>query len=410
MIQKLRRKFILINMALVTLVLLIVFGALYFSSYQRMRGESFDSMRRIIGRNAQMPPPKFEIGDHRPKDPAQIMPVFCVLLDDSGEIQTITRDNVEVSDEVVADAVKRVKEAGKDIGALSGLGLRYLRADTPEGTKIAFADLSNERSAMASLLLTSLLVGFAGLAAFFLISLFLAGWALRPVEQAWTRQRQFVADASHELKTPLTVILANTEILVSHKTDPIEQQMKWVEYIRAEADRMKKLVEDMLFLAKSDAARAPLQRIPVNFSDTVWNCLLPFEPVAFEQGVELDSEIEPGILLSGDEGQLKQLVMILLDNACKYAGENGTVKVTAGRLADKVRLSVHNTGALIPQEDLKHLFERFFRVDKARARDQGGFGLGLAIAKSIVDGYRGKLSVESSEEKGTTFTVTLPFK
>lgn len=412
MIKKLRKKFIFINMALVTLVLLIVFSTLCFTSYHSMRRQSFDFMRRIINLNLDKPWPKFEIGERKPREHTPFVPVFCVQLNNHGELAAIIlRENIEVSDETVAQAIEEVKTNERDFGTLSAFGLRYLKMQTPNGLKIAFADMCNERSTMANLLLTSFLVGIGGLTAFFLISLFLSGWALRPVERAWMQQRQFVADASHELKTPLTVILANAEILCFHRADTIDHQIKWVEYIRAEADRMKKLVEDMLFLAKSDAARVPIQRELVNFSDIVWNSLLPFESVAFEQGVELSNEIQSDIMLFGNEGQLKQLVVILLDNACKYTGENGLVQITLEQFAARVKLVVKNTGSSeISQEDLEHLFERFYRVDKARDRNQGGSGLGLAIAKSIVEGHKGKLTVESGEDLVTTFSVVLPIK
>lgn len=179
------------------------------------------------------------------------------------------------------------------------MGLRFLRQDTPSGTRIAFADMSSGRSTMRGLMLTSLLVGIGGLAAFFGISLFLSAWALRPVERAWEQQRQFVADASHELKTPLTVILANTGILLSHKGNTIEAEQRWVENTKEEASRMKTLVDELLFLARMDAAHTPVL-VPLDLSDVVMSRLLPFESVAYEQGITLDSRIDPGILVSGD--------------------------------------------------------------------------------------------------------------
>jgi len=170
---------------------------------------------------------------------------------------------------------------------------------------------------------------------------------------------------------------------------------------------MKGLVEDMLFLAKSDATRDPIPHMPFNFSDTVWSCLLPFESVAFEKGVTLDSEVAPDLTLKGDSGQMKQLVSILLDNACKYAGSPGRVflKLEGG---EKITLSVQNTGDPIPPEDQEHIFERFYRADKARVHSEGGYGLGLAIAKTITESHRGRIEVQSDAEHGTTFTVTLP--
>ncbi len=411
MIRKLRRKFILVNMSFVTVVLLIVFGVLCFTSYQRLKNINYGAMQQAIRKGGEHIPPKLDVGGF-PKDdfPPASSTVFSVTLNQDGSIASVVGMGVDVSDQLAEKAVQLALASNQKEGRLAELNLRFLMEDTPDGTRIAFADQSGERSSMANLLLTSLLVGIGGLTAFFFISLFLSSWILRPVEQAWEQQRQFVADASHELKTPLTVILANTGILLAHRQERIEDQAKWVEYIKAEADRMKKLVDDLLFLAKSDASRTPALPTSMNFSDVVWSCLLPFESVAFEQGIELNSQIDPEISLVGNEGQLKQLVVILLDNACKYAGEKGKVCLKLTRQGERVRLAVNNTGPAIPQEALGHLFERFYRVDKSRAREDGGYGLGLAIAQTITEQHRGKISVESTEQAGTTFIVNLPIR
>ena len=243
---------------------------------------------------------------------------------------------------------------------------------------------------------------------FFAISLFLARLSLKPVERAWTQQRQFVADASHELKTPLTVILANTGIMAAHPDATVASQRKWLGYIQEEAQRMKELVEDMLFLAKHDGAERPKDSRTVNFSDLVTGCVLRFESVAFERQVELNSHIQPGLSLSGEPDSLERLVMILLDNAVKYAGDRGRVDVDLSRRQERAVLSVRNTGEPIPPEHLEHLFERFYRVDGSRSRKEGGYGLGLAIAHTIVQSHRGQIEVRSSREEGTVFAVTLP--
>ena len=174
------------------------------------------------------------------------------------------------------------------------------------------------------------------------------------------------------------------------------------------AEQMKELVDDLLFLAKSDAARQPAARAETAMSEVALGCLLPFESVAFEAGVALKHRITPGLSLRGDEGQLRRLVMILLDNAVKYAGPGGTVTFTLERHQERLRLAVHNTGEPIPPEHLPHLFERFYRADAARNRSGGGYGLGLAIARSIVEGHHGRLTVTSTAAAGTTFTALLP--
>jgi two-component system, OmpR family, sensor histidine kinase CiaH len=257
---------------------------------------------------------------------------------------------------------------------------------------------------------TSLLVGIGSLVAFFIISLYLAKWALRPAAKAWEQQKQFVADASHELRTPLTVILANAGIVLSHPEQTVHNQAKWIEYIQIEAKRMSTLIDNLLFLAKTDDAKSKINLSRVNLSDIVWGSILPFEPVIFEQNKTLVSQISPDCYIEGDESKLKELMGILLDNACKYEDENGTISVNLSekKSEHKVLLSVSNTGAYIPQDQVNQIFERFFRVDKSRAREQGGYGLGLAIAQSIVRMHNAKISVQSTAESGTTFTVVFP--
>lgn len=410
MLQKLRRKFILINMLLVTAVLLIVFGTLCTVTWQRQQSQAEESLRRAVERAAD-PFHKENIGKP-PSGPAVTRPVICVTVDAAGTVlaRDTDKNGAEMEEELLNQAITQVLAADKENGVLSALGLRYWRQDRGDEIFIALTDRSGERQTMITLVAVSLLVGVGGEAAFFFISLFLSNWALRPVRRAWEQQRQFVADASHELKTPLTVILADTDILLAHPEDTIAGQAKWVRYIREESLGMKSLVDDMLFLAKGDAAGAPVLCERVQLSDVVLGGALPFESVAFERGVTLDVDVTPDLVLTGDEGQLRRLVRILLDNACKYAGDGGKVTLTLTREGDKARLTVRNTGAPIPPEHLPHVFERFYRADSSRSREQGGYGLGLAIAHSIVERHRGRITVTSREGEDTVFQVWLPLK
>ena len=208
------------------------------------------------------------------------------------------------------------------------------------------------------------------------------------------------------MKTPLTVILANLGVLLSHPDESIAENRRWVEGSREEAVRMKGLVEDMLFLARSDADQAPMVTGEVNLSELLWGSLLSFEPVAFEQGVTLHSTVEPDLLRQGAAAQLQQLFAILLDNAVKYAGEHGEIWVDLRRKEGKLVLSVRNTGEPIPPDCLPHIFDRFYRADAARTRERGGYGLGLAIAQRIAERHGGSIAAESGAG-GTEFRVTL---
>lgn len=408
MIRKLQNKFILINMLLITIVLVVTFIAVFASTQQRLINESMSVLQRtVMERDHNEPFPNEMRGPER--NPGFMpIPTFIVNLNADNKIMNAHGTLFDLSDQEALQAiVQTCLTSKKDTGVIAGASLRYLKQNNANGMNIAFVDRSMEINTLNSLIKTSILVGLGSLLAFFFISLFLARWALRPVQKTWEQQKQFVADASHELKTPLTVILANAGIVLSHKQETIAEQAKWIEYIQTEAKRMTTLVDNLLFLAKTDEAKSTVFLSPVNLSDMVWGCVLPFESVAFEQGKNLASEVSADVYISGDESKLKQLLAILLDNACKYTNEQGTITVKLWKNTDhKVKLSVSNTDGYIPPDQIAHIFERFYRVDKSRAREQGGYGLGLSIAQRIIEMHNARISVHSSADTGTTFTVT----
>ncbi len=404
MIKRLRRKFVLVVMALITLVLCIVFAAICASTAEREVGQSERALQSVLDFAREGKPPlRFQIMERAtqrglpPDDVTRA--VFTVTVDENGDMTDYNAMNVDVTEEIAKDAAALALADGGDRGVIAKYALRYQKGAGKSGDTLAFISTESETAAVRALAATLALMGAGGLALFFIISVFLANWALRPVEQAWTRQRQFIADASHELKTPLTVILANLGILKD------ERWNTWLESTEAEAVRMRGLVDELLFLARSDEALTLPEKTPVNLSDTVWKCLLPFEAVAFERGVTLESEIAPDVTVSGDGEQLQRLVSILLDNACKYAGDGGAVTVALEQVGAGARLCVKNTGAPIAPEHLSHIFDRFYRADPART--EGGTGLGLAIAKSIAEMHGGQITARSEQTLGTIFTVTL---
>lgn len=410
MIKELRKKFILINMTLVTLVLLIVFSVLYVSNRRKYDEDSKRVLEHTLQNERQDMRPNMDIKNDDGGPPAGMAMnlVFIVYLNEDNSIARVNDSGISVTDSFAETAVQAVLEKGNTSGTIRDLKLKYMTAEIQSGTKIAFKDYSFEISGMQNLLLNSALMFAAGVLAFFMISVFLSRWALVPVEKAWQQQRQFVADASHELKTPLTVIMANLGILAAHKNDTIQEQYRWLENTQMEAGRMKELLDNLLFLARSDSSQIPVVFSEVDLSSAVLSCILPFESMAYENDITLKDEVDQDIHIIGDEKQLKQLTVILLDNACKYAGNKGKVTVRLSRKTDRperIILKVTNTGEVIPKEDLEHIFERFYRSDKSRVRTKGGYGLGLAIARTIVEQHHGKIKVTGSEEEGTVFTA-----
>jgi signal transduction histidine kinase len=352
----------------------------------------------------------------------QVIPMAVFSVDTSGQVNSTDTNTASLSDDVLDTATGELTSASEGSGTLTDLGLIYLKRDIGGTMYLAFADTSNA-SAWQSLALTLTVVGVITLVVFLIISVFFSRWALRPVANAWAQQRRFVADASHDLKTPLTVILANTSIALEHPERTVASQAQWLESTQHEAEAMQGLVGDLLTLAKMDeeeatsaAAGATGAALPnrdiekVDLSDLVEGELLQFESVAFERGVDLVSNIAEGVTVSGNAKRLQRLATTLIDNACKYVDESGRIDVDLCVQGRRAKLTVHNTGTPIPEEDLPHVFDRFYRADKARTSGAGGHGLGLAIAHAIAVDHGGELEVESSAEAGTTFTATLPVK
>lgn len=413
MIKKLKRKFVFVNMILVSIVLVITFSVACVITYNRICRESYAVMESRIMRDV----PDIQEGFKRPKEEkkrpfemadAKEEATFLVRLEDGENVKEVIGGNLVIEQEVLQNIVTSCLSQGKDRGTIKDMGLRYLKYTDGAGIQIVFMDRSDEISTMRNLVLVFLLVGIGSMGIFLIISICLAGWVVGPVKDSWDRERQFVADASHELKTPLTVILANTGILLNHKEETIEAEKKWLENTKEEAVRMKELVGNLLELARADAGTDSLVFSRVNLSEAAWSVALPFEPVMFEQKKSLHMNVDPDICVLGDGGKLKQLFAILLDNGCKYSQDNGSVTLTLTASRSHAQISVHNTGSYIDKEKAPHVFERFYRGDEARTREKGGYGLGLAIAKTIVDAHRGRISLQSTKEEGTTFFVTIP--
>lgn len=258
-----------------------------------------------------------------------------------------------------------------------------------------------------NLLTTFLLVGSIMLVVIFMISLYFANRAMKPIIEAWEQQKQFVADASHELKTPLSIITANYDALLANKEETIDSQIKWLGYIKTGTDRMTKLINDLLSLAKMDDVNLEIVKTVFNLSDEVHNVVSPMAAVAIEKGIALSQSVEPYVVVEGDPERIKEVIAILFDNAIKYTHENGKINLSLTKSKRQITFSIQNTGSGISEQDIPHVFDRFYRPDSSRTHENGGFGLGLSIAKSVINGSGGDIYVSSVENGWTTFTFTL---
>ena len=395
MIRKLRWKVIGLNMGMVFCVLLAVFAAVYFSS------------RAVIARSVQQQLQQvLQTGSgYDLSQPGQEgVPCFVAEVYASGTVRVSGNSYYDLTDKAaLVDIVTAALSADSDEGVLTEHHLRYLRQTGLLSTRIAFTDSTLEQATLRSLLTGSLLIGLAALAVLFACSYVLSGAVTRPVDRAWQQQKQFLSDASHELKTPLTVILSSAELL---EQSAAPEQKQYVDNVRAESRRMKRLVEDMLTLSRVERGGEHLPDTTADLSDAAANVALRFEPVAYEAGHTLSYDIAPGLLVRGDSGKLEQAVAVLLDNAIKYAAPGTEVRLDAARQGKNACLWVENEGDLIPADKLPHIFDRFYRADASRT-DGGSFGLGLPIARAIVEAHRGTLRCDSGGHT-TRFTITLP--
>lgn len=336
--------------------------------------------------------------------------ILKYTIDSEGNI-TDRNTAIRITDETVLAQLNQVIPGivaeGKEKGHISvgDMSLEYKVRPITNGHAIVLGEFNAERGILKRLFLILILVELGALGLTFFVSLISANSAIRPIEESYNKQKQFIADASHELKTPLTTINTNIDVLLSHEDSLIRDEKKWLLYIQSEAQRMAKLTNDLLYLARLDHGE-PVIYGETSFSDAAESVTLAMEAVAFERGIVIDEAIEEQVLVAASPDQLKQLVMILMDNAIKYTPDGGRIRIslTGGKEAT---LKVRNSGSGIDKEDMKQLFERFYRSDKSRARESGGYGLGLAIAKAITESFGGEIEVASKIDEYTEFTVVL---
>jgi two-component system, OmpR family, sensor histidine kinase CiaH len=406
MFGKLRLRLTLINITVVGLILVVVFAGIYFLMERTVSAQSQQMMRSVLQEERLRLPRRPILPNQR-----QWGNYIYVKLDAAGEIMEIMPDET-LSGTELESLVNKAMMTDDDKGILvqEGGNYRFLKGPLRGrlGTGIVFMDTRFENNISSVTMTVFAIISVVALALVFFSSLFLANRALIPIRAAWERQRNFVADASHELRTPLAVIQTNLELVMGNQEETVESQEKWLENIRAENRRMAKLVEDLLLLARADSNQELLKKELFSMNQALREAIAPLEPIAGRKGIQLEVTQDDDMQCHGDEQRIKQVIVILVDNAIKYTPAQGNVSVELLRKAGGIELSVSDTGEGIDEEHLPRIFERFYRADKARSRECGGTGLGLAIAQWIIREHRGTILVSSAAGKGSTFKVTLP--
>ncbi|WP_294132308.1 cell wall metabolism sensor histidine kinase WalK [uncultured Clostridium sp.] len=400
MFKKLKIKFVLINMGLLTAVFIGIFGTIYLSTAYSIEKE----MRMQLWSNIMVAPQQKPI----PKNNRMDMTIK-IDLDNTNEVVAVS-SKLNTDDLDINDIVTKVINGSEDINTIkiNGESFAYLKQDIGNGKRIVLMSKSFQQDMLWSLLRIFIGVGSLSLVVLFFISIYFTNKAINPLEETFKKQKQFIADASHELRTPLTIIKTNVSLLRENELETIQSQKKWINYIDSQASRMSTLINEMLSLANLDANRKKEERININLSKMLSDTLLVFEVVIFEKGLILEEDIVNDIFINGEKDQIKKLISILMDNAIKYTNDNGKILVSLKAERNKAKLIIKNTGEGIKKEHLEKIFERFYRVDDSRDRGTGGYGLGLSIAKAIVDDHKGKIHAESIINNETSFIVELP--
>lgn len=336
--------------------------------------------------------------DHR----MEIATSHFILVRYSSDNQLISIENT-LSDSYCQEDIKqycdKILARNKRQGTLGNL--RYIVHKNQDGTVIAFIDHTAKAQNGKKLLMISIVLGFIGLVIFAILSYILSGLMVHPVEEAFQKQKQFISDASHELKTPLAVILSNSELL----EDQIGKNRQ-LAYIKKECDQMHHLVTSLLTLSNLEQSSGQEEeKNTFSLSDALLERILPLESIAYEKEISMQYHITPDISFYGVKAQLQQVATILIDNALTYTDKQGKVDITLDQTHHHIILKVCNTGDEIPEKERTRLFERFYRMDSSRNRAKGHYGLGLSIAKTIVTNHKGQIRIECKSGV-TSFIVT----
>jgi two-component system sensor histidine kinase CiaH len=416
MFRKTRIRLVTLNVMVFILLLNGLGSALYFSIQYRLYSQVDRELQWIAKRMEQGPPPHFRFEFKRPPDVDRR--IVFLLWDERGEIlgkafgETIDKEDlVKFRPTDHAEGIETMTVNGQPYRVYTfSIDKRvFLGGEAKMVRQVQLIyNLEPEEKMLNTLLYVLGIGGLVSIMIAIVAGLFLAKRALIPIQLSWEKQQRFIADASHELRTPLSVILLNLERLFRHPDHTIEQESELISVSIQETKRLNKLVSDLLTLARSDSNELQIMRQRVRLDEIVQNSVQAFQQMAVLKEIQMEAQIEQPIELLGDEERLRQLLVILLDNAWKYTPEKGRITVSCKRDGSWVTLIVSDTGIGISKEDLPYIFDRFFRGDKMRSREIEGTGLGLSIAKWIVEAHGGKIRAVSEEGAGTSLIVTLP--
>ncbi|MCY9517064.1 sensor histidine kinase [Paenibacillus apiarius] len=430
MFNRLRNRLLLLNMCIISIVMIGAFAVIYLTTSNNIHTENQNKLDLLSSKpNAAY----LNLPDATTREkivigiaPSESSLSFNMIVNSHGDIVKVI-SHIDMPEEAYFKAAELVRSGKKEssmisldekrwqyqISPMNGTlvshdnGKSFVINGNGEHYQITFLNVTESYNTLMELLTTLFIVGLIMLFVIFAISLFFANRSIAPIAETWEKQKQFFADVSHELKTPLAIINANSDALLANEGDTIQSQRKWLDYIKNQTDRMSQLVNDLLYLAKTEDTNLTLNVIPFDISEMVSDVILSMEAVAFEKEITLLQEVEPNLIIKSDCEKVKQVITILVDNAIKYTEEKGRIHITLKKTRHQLAFSIKNSGKGIAKKHLSKVFDRFYRADPARTQENGGYGLGLPIAKAIIDRLGGTIHAGSEENDGATFTFTL---
>jgi signal transduction histidine kinase len=419
MFKKLKIKFVLINMSLLTFVFLGIFALIYVlvtmslnESINKELNELIKSQDRNIFSDSNYIEDGFKDDERDSKShgapPGALNSLILLVDEDNNILNYELRIGIEYDDiDKFLEKTLKNKEIEGTI-SIDDTSYAYLIEKKDDNYIIAYIDRSSQQETLFLIFKIFLFVSGSSLMILFLISYYFANKAIKPIKDVFEKQRQFIADASHELKTPLTIIKTNSAIIMGNHDEKVKEQEKWIRYINSQVDRMTELIGDMISLAKIEDHNEKTLKTEFNISELLKNSLLAFEAILYEGNLRLGTKIEKNIYIKAEKESIKKLMNVLIDNAIKYTPSNNEIFISLKTDKNKIVFKIKNNGVEIPEDYIDKVFERFYRPDNSRSRE-GGNGLGLSIAKSIIKSHKGKINVKSGNNY-TAFKFELPLK
>ena len=396
MIKKLKQRIfllIMVSLSVIILGIIVLFSVL---NYNNTINTTNFMMDRFIGEEPKRNP-DIRTEDYKIKPNIDIDGVYNVLIENSIIVQSEDTQNDKILNEYALKIAKKNTEKG-----IIGKYVYKVRRINPNTIKITLVENEDAISHIKIIFILAIIISIASLIAIYELAKKLSKMIVKPVEETFEKQKQFISDASHELKTPLAVIEANADVLENEIGTN-----KWINYIQNETDRMNKLINELLLLAKIENVDNLKEYKQLNLSKEVEIILSMFESMAYEKQVNITSNIAPNIMINGNKEDIEHIVSTLTDNAIKHTKAKKEVQIILKKEKNDIILEVKNMGEKIPEEEREKIFERFYRIDKSRNREEKRYGLGLSIAKSTIEKYKGKIEV-FYKDNFTVFKVTIP--